>query len=366
MENDQQNDSIPQELVAQGDVHILVTDEDKYGDDIMAMSDFFGGYIQQLSTAIRTEALTDVIPDIPAADLGIIGEVVNRAEVVSKGTTELIPDFDSLPNDIRQKLNEGKYKVGESRQVNGNLRAVIVDEEGTRVKDITLKEIKINPGTVEAARSISNQLQMRQIYAKLDAIQEMQNYQIARDRDRDIKVPFLDAREYILKAQISDGSPEEKKQYLKKAEEKLISATNSVYTELQTSTDHLAKLTRFPIFQRKDQITQYIGYMSEDLQVATKFVGLRVQLLDYLGESKEAKIAIERYQHIMTDFFTKKVVRGLSAAELIHSNYPYNGENMNCWYQLSTDVQPKLEQLNKNSEHVYLVSVEDEEDGTEE
>lgn len=366
MENEQHGEGLSQELVTQGEVRILVTDEDKYGDDILAMSDFFDGYIQQLSAAIRSDSVTDIVVDIPVADLGLIGEVVHSAEVISKGTTELLPDFDSLPINIRQKLNEGKYKVGESRQVDGNLKAVIVDEEGTRVKDITLKEVKINPGTVEAARSITNQLQMRQIYEKLDAIQEMQNFQIARDRDRDIKVPFLDAREYILKAQISDGSVEEKKEYLRKAEEKLISATNSVYTELQTSTEHLVKLTRFPLFQRKNQIEQYIGYMSDDLQVATKFVGLRVQLLDYLGETKEAKIAIERYQHIMTDFFTKKVARGLSAVELIHSRYPYNSENMNCWYQLSVDVQPKLEQLNKSSEHVYLVSVEGEEDGTEE
>lgn len=39
-------------------------------------------------------------------------------------------------------------------------------------------------------RSIGNQLQMRQIYAKLSDIEEFQTYQIERDRDRDIIVPF--------------------------------------------------------------------------------------------------------------------------------------------------------------------------------
>lgn len=360
MEKDQQ------EIVAQGDVHILVTEADKFGKDILAMSDFFGEYIQQLSTTIRTDAVSEIVPDVPAADLGIIGEVINRAEVISEGTTRLIPDFDSLPNDIRKKLDEGKYKIGDSRQVDGNLRAVIVDEEGTRVKDITLREVKVDPNTAEAVQNISNQLQLRQIYAKLDAIQEAQSFQIARDRDRDIKTPFLDARDYILKAQMSAGSVEEKRAFLRKAEERLISATNGVYTEIDTSTKHLLKLTQYPIFQRKDQIQDYIGYMTEDLQIATKFVGVRVQLLDYLGEPEEAKIAIEGYQHFMTDFFVKDIGRGMSAAYLIHANYPYTRDNMNCWHLLSKDIKPKLEQLNQDSEHVYLVSVEDAKDDNEE
>ena len=330
---------------------------------IASLTDFFDGYIRQLSNSIRTDSMTEVVKDIPAADIGIINEVVQRAEVISKGTTELLPDFDSLPNDIKQNLKSGNYTIGESKQVDGNLRAVILDENGVRVKDITLKEVKINPGTMEAARSISNQLQLRQIYAKLDAIQEMQNFQIARDRDRDIKVPFLDARDYILKAQDSNCTDEERKNYLRMAEEKLISATNSVYTELSTATDHLKKLTRFPIFQNKSQIKQYIGYMTEDLQIATKFVGVRVQLLDYLGETDGARLALERYQRVISDFFTLDIGRGYSAAGLIHANYPYTEENLNCWYKLSKDVKPRLEQLNKDSEHVILVSVEDETDG---
>lgn len=352
-------------IIPRDEVHILVTEEDKTGEDILAMSDFFGGYVQQLTDAIRTNTVTTYIPSIPVADIGIIGEVVQRAEVISQGATQLLPDFDSLPKDIRQKLKDGIYKVGESKQVDGNLRAVIVDETGTRVKDVTLKEVNINPGTLEASRSITNQLQMRQIYAKLDAIQEMQSFQIARDRDRDIKVPFLDARYYILKAQGENCTDKEREEYLKKAADKLLSAVNSVYTDLTTSTEHILKLTRFPIFQRKDQIRGYIGFLSEDIQVATKFVGLRMQVLDYLGDIDGAQIEMSRYQRVMTDFFTKALPnRGYSAAALIHLNYPYNTENRDCWYWLSEDLKPALE-AKQEKEHIYLVSVEGDEDGGE-
>ena len=263
------------------------------------------------------------------------------------------------------KLKDGIYKVGKSKQVDGNLRAVIVDETGTRVKDVTIKEVNINPGTLEASRSITNQLQMRQIYAKLDAIQEMQSFQIARDRDRDIKVPFLDARYYILKAQGENCTDKEREKYLKKAADKLLSAVNSVYTDLTTSTEHMLKLTSFPIFQRKDQIRGCIEFLSEDIQVATKFVGLRMQMLDYFGDTDGVQIEMSRYQKVMTEFFTKALPnRGYSAAALIHLNYPYNAENRDCWYQLSEDLKPALEpKQDKEKEHIYLVSVEDEDGG---
>lgn len=354
-------------IIPRNEVHILVTDEDKTGEDILAMSDFFGGYVQQLTDVIRTNAVTTYVLSIPVADIGIIGEVVQKAEVISQGATQLLPDFDSLPKDIRQKLKDGIYKVGESKQVDGNLRAVIVDETGTRVKDVTLKEVNISPGTLEASRSITNQLQMRQIYAKLDAIQEMQSFQIARDRDRDIKVPFLDARCYILKAQGKNCTDEDRDENLKKAADKLLTAVNSVYTDLTTSTEHMLKLTRFPIFQRKDQIRGYIGFLSEDLQVVTKFVGLRMQVLDYLGDTDGEKNEMSRYQRVMTDFFTKALPnRGYSAADLIHLNYPYNAENRDCWYQLSEDLKLALEsKQDKEKEHIYLVSVEEDEDGGE-
>ena len=61
-------------IIHNNKIHILVTEEDKTGEDILAMSDFFGGYIQQLVDAIRTNAVTTYVPSIPFADVGIIGE----------------------------------------------------------------------------------------------------------------------------------------------------------------------------------------------------------------------------------------------------------------------------------------------------
>ena len=42
-------------------LEILVTEEDKHGTDIALMSDFFGLYIEQLSTELSTQVVSDVL-----------------------------------------------------------------------------------------------------------------------------------------------------------------------------------------------------------------------------------------------------------------------------------------------------------------
>lgn len=143
------------------------------GVDIAKMSDFFGLYIQELSSDLTKETLWEKAEDIPIANLGILGEVLHYGKAVIASGVELVPDFESLPRDIREKFEKGIYKLGESRQVDGNLRAVIIDESGTRVKDVAFKKIIKTPESIDMMRSITNQLQMQQIYVKLDSIHEL-------------------------------------------------------------------------------------------------------------------------------------------------------------------------------------------------
>ncbi|MGB4658076.1 MAG: hypothetical protein WBI07_02720 [Mobilitalea sp.] len=285
-----------------------------------------------------------------------------------KGTYDYIPDFDSLPHNIRVKFDKGIYKIGESRQVDGNMRAVIIDENDVRVKDITLKRVRNDTGSFETCRSIENQLQMRQIYAKLNEIQELQTYQIKRDRDRDIITPFLNARDYILRAQTTN-SLEDRREYLKKSSDELTRAINGVYTDLSTSAEYLAKMTRWPIFQKSNQIRNTIKFLTSDLQLVTKYVGVQVRVLDYLGDKDSSRMVLKGYQHIMQDFLVKGINnKGQSAARLIHLNYPYDGMNRDCWQTFSTELRSVLEvgfDAIDGQKDIYLVSLEDVKDGQE-
>ncbi len=354
------------ELCPIDELHILVTDEDINGENILAMSDFFSRYISHLVTEVRSSGTVEMMSEIPIANIGIIADVLNQADILMKGTTQLIPDFDSLPNDIKKGLKTGEFTIGESKMVDGNLRSVIVDKTGTRVKDVTLKRISVNSGMLETTRSIGTQLQMRQIYSKLETIHQMQAFQIARDRDRDFKVPFLNARYHILKAQLCTTKVE-RDSHLEKATDYLLTAENNLYTDITTSTKMLVKLTRFPVFRKRKSINDGIGYISEDLQTVTKLVGLRMQLLDCLGDTDGVRIEMDRYHRAMSDFFVQPLPnRGYSAAALIHMNYPYTLDNTDCWYKLSTEMSAQLNAIKAQSDNqVFLVSLEDEENGEE-
>ena len=124
---------------------IFRTEIDRYGRDITAMSDFFDGYVRQMALSLREPSKLEMVTELPVSELGIINDVVHQADIIMKGNITLLPDFDNLPIDIKTKLKKGIYKVGDSKQVDGNLRAVILDENNVRVKDITLKKVLSNP-----------------------------------------------------------------------------------------------------------------------------------------------------------------------------------------------------------------------------
>ena len=338
---------------------ILITEEDKTGRDIAKMSNFFDGYIQTLSTQIKTNSSFEAIHAIPTIDVGIINEVLNHAEMLMRGNYGYIPDFDSLPAEVRSNLKKGLYTIGESRQVEGNLRAVILDENGVRVKDITLKKVLNNPGTVDTVRNMANQVQLRQINAKLGMIQELQSYQIDRDRDRDIIVPFLTARDYILRAQTA-GNLEDRKTYLLKASDELTRAINSVYTDIETTSKWLSRLTAFPLFQITPVIHGHIGRLTQDLQLATKYVGVQMQIFDHIGEKENSLLELKKYRMVMHDFSHKAINRkGKSTLMLMQDHSPYDDETRDCWHKLSIDMEPFLQLEQNPLEEIYLVSAED-------
>ena len=343
------------------DLQILITDVDTNGYEISKMSDFLGLYAQRLTQSLSESSYVETISNLPIADVGIINDVVQQAVVIAKGNTMLVPDFDNLPLGIKENLKKGLYSIGESKQVDGNLRAVILDENGVRIKDITLKKVIHNPGTLETTRSIANQMQMKQIQDTLVAIQEMQSYQLDRDRDRDILTPFFDARDYILQAQ-NVKSIEDRNKALEKASDRMTTALNGVYTEMRTASIHLAKNTKWSLFHKQSSIDTLLSNLSDDLQLATKFTGVQMQVFEALGRKEDSRRIYNRYQTIMLDFNEKKICgRGMSAIELIHDNFHYSKDNVDCWYNYSKELNSVLQNTGKAIENkqIYLVSVED-------
>ena len=355
-------------------LEIFKTEADITGRNITQMSNFFDGYIEQMSLALREESAIELLSEIPISDLNVVNEVVQKARVLLKDNVTLVPDFDNLPLDVKKKLKQGLYTLGDSKQVDGNMRAVIMDENGIRVKDITLKKVVSSPENMQTARNIGNQMQMKQIYAKLASIEEFQTYQIERDRDQQIIVPFLDARTLVLRA-ANAKSADEQNSLLEQANSKITSAIHSVYTDMDTSAKMLAKKADswLPDFTRR--MNDYMRFLTSDLQIATKYIGVSMQILEYIGDNNGAKNALLEYQQAMYDFLEKPISKkGLSAALLMHENFEYTNDNIDQWYMFRKEVAPSLKtsmdniRLGINSaEHqeIYIVSMEDANDETE-
>lgn len=357
--NANENSIVP---ISKQKVHILITDADTHGTELAKMSNFMGEYAKLQVSSLSNSSLTSVMIDIPIADISIINDVVQHARIVAKGDISLIPDFEHLPTDIREKLKKGIYSIGESKQVDGNMRAVILNENGTRVKDVTLKKVYNNPGTLETTRSISNQLQMKQINDKLAAIQEIQSYQLDKDRDHAIFTPFLNARDSILLAQNAD-TQEKRNMYLEKAAEQLREAKNGIKTEMNTAVNHLAKYSKWPLFHRQSTINTLTSHIADDLQFSTKICGITMQVYEYLGQPQNAKLEMEQYQAFMTDFISNEIGNtGYTAIGLFHDNFRYNKDNVDCWYDFSIELKTKLSDIKQlETRENYIVTLEDSE-----
>ena len=173
--------------------------------------------------------------------------------------------------------------------------------------------------------------------------------------------PFLNARDFIFQAQ-NKTDLEEQKLLLQKAFDQLTTATNAVYTDLKTSADHLAKLTIRSFFRNTKQIQNYMNFLALDMQLETKFVGVYMQVLDYLGDNQSVQLISARYQYVLKDFFTKGIgKKNISADEILQMNYPYTESNRDSWYYLQKEMVPALEsgKLTEVDRPVYLVSVEE-------
>lgn len=94
---------------------------------------------------------------------------------------------------------------------------------------------------------------------------------------------------------------------------------------------YLAKLTIRSFFRNTKQIQNYMNFLALDMQLATKFVGVYMQVLDYLGDNQSVQLISARYQYVLKDFFTKGIgKKNISADEILQMNYPYTESNRFC------------------------------------
>ena len=351
-------------------INIFVTHEDRVGDDITKMSDFFEVYISSMMTELKSQPGIEMNNSLKIVnDTSILQNISSEIKnIFQKENVTLIPDLEKLPWDVREKLKTGEYCIGKSRQVDGNLRAVIVNENNVRVKDITLKRISNNNINTQMITSIINQMQIQQIFTKLTSIEEFQTYQIETDRNSRMIRPFLDATDYAIKAE-NINNKEKKTKLLEKAEEKVTSALNEVYLDLNTTKDEFIKSVKVnPGLNLGNNTDKFMKLLLSDIQLITKYTGVKMQLLEYLGENNMSKKVLEKYLNTIHSLISEPTenMGGQSVMMVLHDYFPYNEKILDSFYYFTKDMRNiikenilQLESNNKNTEEIYIISAED-------
>lgn len=338
---------------------IFKTEVDRKKNDIALMSNFFDGYINQLCLDENKSSNLQIAKNVTTSKIGLVKETINKGKTLIKSDMILVPDLDNIDAEIKEKLTKGIYSIGESKQVDGNLRAVIVDENNKIKHQITLKQQKDIPQDLSSKLEV--QIQLREIFNKLIEIQEMQDYQIRLEKIRDFVNPFLRARDIIVLAEEEIDLEERKGQYLE-ADNYIDKALIAVYSDIEETSKQFIKSLSNPISGLNRE--KYMKFIVEELQISTKYVGVQVQLLEYLGNEKKAKWILDKYNDTINDFFTlPRIKNKMTLADLFQDYYPYAKKDKNMWYNLKKEYLENIKLLDtsKNeNKNIYIISINEE------
>ena len=342
-------------------LNIFTEEEDKKGTDLLAMSDFFEVFIGKIETEMGTDTAWEVFHNIE----GFIGEIaaaIKGGFDISK-MGMLVADYSHFSQEIVDGLKEGIYHVGQSKEVAGNLRPAILDENEHLVKFFTLKKAVDPTRVLSDISTLSMQASLQRISSQIEDIGRDVKGIIDFSRREALSNKFIYARDKIMLA--STASEEERELYLKEADTYLMEGLTDLYSDINAQVKALADI-KGP-FASVKAIDSVLSYINEDMPMIPRYVGLRVYLFNYRGKADDANRILGEYQYQLQTLTERKLGDGkYTALELIHKNYPYDEENVDFWLEKPKQMlevidsyQTMLEQKDKD---VYYIDVEDFED----
>ena len=342
-------------------LNIFTEEEDKKGTDLLAMSDFFEVFIGKIEVEMGTDTAWEVFHNIE----GFIGEIaaaIKGGFDISK-MGMLVADYSHFSQDIIDGLKEGIYHVGQSREVAGNLRPAILDENEHLVKFFTLKKA-VNPSSVLSDIStLSMQASLQRISSQIEDIGRDVKGMIDFSRREALSNKFIYARDKIMLAATASG--DERELYLKEADTYLMEGLTDLYSDINAQVKALADI-KGP-FASVKAIDSLLSYINEDMQMIPRYVGLRVYLFNYRDKADDANRILGEYRYQLQTLAERKLGDGkYTALELIHKNYPYDEENVDFWLEKPKQMVGVIDSyetmLTQKDKDVFYIDVEDSED----
>ena len=340
---------------------------DKYTQDIFEISSPYEFLLSQYMEKGGARELNNIFSLDGNSLLNLAGTSTNLKELLfsSKNGFVYQPDFDSLSNDAKEKIKSGIFKIGESKKIEGNLRAVIVDSTNSnqRVEDLTLKEVVVDKNIACTLTDLAVQAQLKQIYEIVVDIQETQEYQLHWDRNNSILAPFFTARTKILEFKKS-GDLNRKIQLLEAASDSMEQAVSAIKADLISNKDHIEKILKKPMY-RYSTLERHANFILSDINLLLKTVGIqtyidltldkeevandRLEAVKYIFELYSSRNigetgniisnTLERFPFINNVIPDVKKVELPSLLEVIHDNYRYTSENKDSWLNINDEMK---------------------------
>lgn len=342
-------------------LNIFTEEDDKKGTDLLSMSDFFEVFIGKIELEMGTDTVWEVFHNIE----GFIGEsaaaIKGGFDISKMGM--LVADYSHFSQDIIDGLKEGIYHVGQSREVEGNLRPAILDENEHLVKFFTLKKA-LDPSSVFADLStLSMQASLQRISSQIEDIGRDVKGMIDFARREALSNKFIYARDKIMLA--ATANEKEREQHLKEADTYLMEGLTDLYSDVNAQVKALANI-KGP-FASVKAIDSLLSYINEDMQMIPRYVGLRVYLLNYRGKSDDANRILGEYRYQLQTLVERRLGDGkYTALEMIHKNYPYDDENVDFWLEKPKQMLVAIDSydtmLEQKDKDVFYIDVEDSED----
>lgn len=339
-------------------LNIFETEEDRRGTDLLAMSNYFDRLVTKIDSNVNNSGKWEDVADASSM-LGQIAMAIKSGFDVSN-INMLVADTSHFSKDIVDKLKNGIYHIGQSKEVEGRLRPVILDQNERIVKFVTLRKA-INPSEILMDMSnMTMQMSLRHISAQIEAVSR--DVQGISDfiRREVLCAPFINARSKIMLA--ANSSADKQNIYLHEADTYLMEGLTSLYLDLQ---GELAKLPdKVGVRQNLDQIDVILQHVNDDMQLIPRYVGMRAYLFNYLDDVDNAYQVIGDYRYQLGKLATNKIGKEgkYTALEMIHRYYPYSENDVDFWIEKPIQLLNALKNyetlLEQRPHEMYYIDME--------
>lgn len=334
---------------------IFNSEEDENGLDLLKMSNFMDVFTKKIE--LDSDNMWKQVENV--AKLAVNWSSLFKTGFDLSNMGMLVADNSHFSKDIVDGLKSGLYHVGESKEIYGNLRPVILDDKGQIVKHFTLKKAVDPSAVLSDVTTLSIQSSLQEISSQISEMKNSLDYEIAFERQNMIDAKFLDARDMIKKA-ANARDDEEEYRFLEKADEYLIEGLNSLNLDLNSNIEGLSEK------KKVNEINPILTYIDEDMQKIPRFVGIRVHLLNYQNKHEDVKYVLSNFEAQLLKFTEPKRIKDkYSYFELVHEYYPYDDINVDFWVdrpKQMIDALHKYEHaLNGNCENIYFIESEEDE-----